>query len=100
MLRVEDVRRAALEGRVGPAEVYHAFVHHVRWDDLVLALRACTRLAADRRRNSDGTLRHPAGFVAWGPGPGGRAYRVDFNVEHTPEEEPMLLIVTGFEVFP
>lgn len=91
------VRDLATAGRVDRDPAYHAREHHLRFVEIVDALRRCWRLQLDHRKRPDGTPLHPNGFLAWCLWRPNRYLRVDFNL-HADEDGDWILIVTAFEV--
>lgn len=85
-----EVRDLALQGRVAPSPNYHANAHHIRFEDIVVALSYCERVVPDRRPN------HPRGFLAWCPYKRRGHLRVDFDLVAM-EDGRWVLIVTAME---
>ena len=91
------VREMSSAGRVNRDPAYHARQHHLRFVEIVDALRRCWRVQPDVRGRPDGTRLHPAGHLAWSRWRPDRHMRVDFNL-HMDDDGESILVVTAFEV--
>lgn len=97
MMDPARVRELAIAGRVDRDPRYHAREHHLRFLDVVDALRRCWRVQRDARKRPDGSPLHPSGYLAWCRWRPNQNLRVDFNL-HVDEDGEWILVVTAFEV--
>ena len=91
-LSTDDVRAAALDGRVAEHPRGHLRQKGFKLEQVRRLLAFTQRVARDRR------LQHPEGWLAWTEDEFGRAYRIDFELADS--TQLVILVVTAMELEP
>lgn len=75
---------------------YHAYVHGIRFEDIVQRLSWCFKVVKDHRTDDQGRERHPNGYVAWGKNWAGETMRIDFDLIYRDGQDAIAVVTAMY----